>query len=173
MSFSYKDESDRCYGATGMAIGLVVFDGEDLLSAIDIDNDAHRLLEMADDFFFAGNPSLSAKSAWDKMVRSFTLTSAMTISNVMCRHIIKEGGQIQNHVKRTLHDVIVDEGCDVCSLEEDEVERIFNKEFSYLLQIFNHQGVQTVAHDFASALAARRRLTRGDVIDHLRSLSML
>lgn len=33
----YTDETDRCYGAAGMAISLVVFDGEDILSAISLD----------------------------------------------------------------------------------------------------------------------------------------
>ena len=172
-SFTYKDEADRCYGVAGMAIGLVVFDGEDLLTAIDIDNDPHTMVEMTDEFFFIGSPSVSAKATWEKLVRSFTLTTAMTISNVMCRSIIKEGKLIQNHVKRTLHDLVIDEGREACSLGEDEVERIFEKEYSYLQRIFNHIGVQSVAHDFADSLASHRRMTRGDVLEHLRSLSML
>lgn len=33
----YTDETDRCYGAAGMAISLVVYDGEEMLSAISLD----------------------------------------------------------------------------------------------------------------------------------------
>ena len=36
----YTDETDRCYGAAGMAISLVVYDGEEMLSAISLDGPA-------------------------------------------------------------------------------------------------------------------------------------
>ena len=44
---SYKNENDRCYGATGMAIGLVVFDGEDMLAGVSLDAPAHAMSIMA------------------------------------------------------------------------------------------------------------------------------
>ena len=33
----YRNEDDRCYGATGMTVALVVMEGEDLLSAVNLD----------------------------------------------------------------------------------------------------------------------------------------
>ena len=36
---SYTNEDDKCYGATGMAIGIVVFDGEDKLAGVGLDAD--------------------------------------------------------------------------------------------------------------------------------------
>ena len=67
MKLSYRNENDRCYGAAGMAIGLVVFDGEDMLAGISLDAPAHAMMEMNQDFFFTGNPSLSAKAAWNRV----------------------------------------------------------------------------------------------------------
>ena len=45
MKLSYRNENDRCYGAAGMAIGLVVFDGEDMLAGISLDAPAHAMME--------------------------------------------------------------------------------------------------------------------------------
>ena len=55
-TLKYKDETDRSYGATGMAIGLLIFDGEDMLDSINIDGDPNDMVVMSPDFYFAGTP---------------------------------------------------------------------------------------------------------------------
>lgn len=51
-SFKYKDETDRSYGATGMAIGLLIFDGEDMLASIDLDASCDdEMVAMSPDFY--------------------------------------------------------------------------------------------------------------------------
>lgn len=37
----YNDEEDKCYGIAGMAIGISIWNGEDLLYQIDIDDEEH------------------------------------------------------------------------------------------------------------------------------------
>lgn len=170
---SYKNESDRCFGATGMAIGLVVFDGEDMVARISIDQPPHAMVEMNEDFFFTGNPSLSAKTAWSRMVRNFHLMVAMMIGNVMCRRMVSDKADISADLHDALRSRIIEEALDSCSLEEDEADRLFEKDYAYLYRVFNHRGVQDVARDFADALSRERSFSRGDILDHLRALSML
>ena len=38
-NLKYSDDNDRSYGAAGMAIGLVVYDGEDMLASITLGGD--------------------------------------------------------------------------------------------------------------------------------------
>ena len=171
--FRYTDDSDRAYGAAGMAIGLVVYDGDEILYSIDLDADPGDMLTLTPDFFFAGNPNVSAKSAWTQMVRNYNLGVAMLIGNVMCRHLVHASTEVPDDIADELKAIAHDEGAGACELDEDEVDRIFDKCYNYLWRVFSHRGVQAVAHDFASALASRRSLTRLDVLEHLHALSML
>lgn len=173
MKLSYRNDDDRCYGATGMAIGLVVFDGEDMLAGVSLDAPAHAMMEMSQDFFFSGNPSLSAKAAWNTMLRNFNLMSAMMIANVMCRRIVFENGDMDNELRTMLFDCILQEGAETCSLERDEAERLFEKDYSFLNRVFSHRGVQAVAHDFAHSLSRMRRMSRSEMLEELRGLSSL
>ena len=65
-NLKYSDDNDRSYGAAGMAIGLVVYDGEDMLASITLDGDPNDMVSMSPDFYFAGNPGVSAKTAWKR-----------------------------------------------------------------------------------------------------------
>lgn len=173
MKLSYRNDDDRCYGATGMAIGLVVFDGEDMLAGVSLDAPAHAMMEMNQDFFFSGNPSLSAKAAWNRMLRNFNLMSAMMIANVMCRRVVLDNGDMDNELRTMLFDCILEEATDACSLERDEAERLFEKDYSFLHRVFSHRGVQAVAHDFARSLSEMRSMSRAEMLEQLRGLSSL
>ena len=84
----YTDETDRCYGAAGMAISLVVFDGEDILSAISLDGpEGSQTMTLAPEFFFAGNPGVSAKTAWRQILKNYNLGIAMVTANLLCKNI--------------------------------------------------------------------------------------
>lgn len=172
-ALSYKNEDDKCYGATGMVVGMVVLDGEDMLSAVSLDAVPGEIVEFTDGFYFAGNPGLSAKVAWAQIVHNYNLSLAMLISNVMCRSIVLDNTPVAPAVKEHLRRQAVDEGHESCSLEDDEINRLFDKNYSYLLRVFNHQGVQSVVNDFAKVLKRQRRLTRFEVMEQLRALSML
>lgn len=171
--FRYTDDSDRAYGAAGMAIGLVVYDGDDLLYSIDLDATPGDMLALSPDFFFAGNPGVSAKAAWTQMVKNFNLGVAMLISNVMCRHMVHSGNDVPSDLAEELKNLAHEEGAGACALEADEVDRLFDKSYTYLWRVFSHRGVQAVAHDFASTLASRRTLSRLEILEQLHALSML
>ncbi|MDE5723850.1 MAG: hypothetical protein K2H99_06665 [Paramuribaculum sp.] len=156
-----------------MTIGLVGLAGAARLAGVGLDSAPGGIMEMHSSFYFSGNPGLSAKSAWAEMRENFSLSVAMLISNVMCRRMVLDRTLVAPEVRQGLQDTVVEEGRDACSLDEDEVKRIFDKEYTYLFRVFNHQGVHRVAHEFADALKRRRHLSRLEVLEELRALSSL
>lgn len=171
--FRYSDEADRAYGATGMAIGLMVYDGEELLYSINLDAAPGDMMELSPDFFFAGNPGVSAKTAWNRLVKNYSIGLSMLIGNVMCRYIVNSRRDVPADVTTELKRYAHEEGAGSCELEDDEIDRVFDKSFDYLRRVFTHRGVQAVAHDFASALTNRRSLSRLEIEELLSSLRML
>ena len=87
-NLKYSDDNDRSYGAAGMAIGLVVYDGEDMLASITLDGDPNDMVSMSPDFYFAGNPGVSAKTAWNQILKNYNLGIAMVMSNLLCRNLV-------------------------------------------------------------------------------------
>lgn len=169
----YKSEDDKCYGATGMAISLVVMDGEEMLSSMSLDRNPGEIMEMHSAFYFSGNPGLSAKAAWQQMKENFGLSVAMLIGNVMCRRMILDKESVEPEIRKNLTERAIQEGNESLGLEPDEIKNLFDKEYTYLFRVFNHQGVHGVAHDFANAFKRRRQLSRLDVLDLLRALGRL
>lgn len=170
---SYSNEDDKCYGATGMAVGLMVFNGEDLLSSMNLDANPGEIMDMQDMFYFNGNPGLSAKSAWQQIRDNYSLTVAMLISNVMCRRMVLDRSAVSPELRQRIFDVVATEGKESCGLEDDEISHIFNKEYTMLFRVFNHSGVQSVVRDFADTFKRRRIMSRMEIMEALRALSTL
>lgn len=174
MKLSYRDEKDKCYGATGMAMGMVIFDGENMLSSVSLDADPGEMIEYVAEYYFSGNPSVSAKAAWNRILSNYNLTMGMSLANVLCRRLVLDNERtLADETVGELQRLMLDEGRRSCSLDDDEISRLFNKNYSYLHRVFSHRGVQNVAHEFADTLMRSRRLTRNEVIEQLRALSML
>lgn len=171
---SYKSEDDKCYGITGMAIALVVFDGEDYLTSINLDAESSdAMIEFTDEFYFTGNPEFSAKSVWNHILKNFNLAMSLSVGNMLCRRLVLESRPMDRDTTKSLFNLMVEVGRESCSLESDETQHLFEKNLNYLNRIFSHHGVQSVAHEFADVLRSRRVMTRFEVIEQLRALSML
>lgn len=169
----YSDERDKRYGITGMAITLVVWDADDILSAIDLDVDNDDNLQFIPTFYFAGNPRIPAKASWQHIYRHYTTSIGMSIGNIMCRSHLLDNSTPCDTLRDSLLGLARQEGSQACTLDDDEVQRVFDKAYSYLDRIFSHSGVQQIAHTFADTLATRRRMSRADVLEALASLSRL
>lgn len=169
-NLKYRNEDDKCYGTTGMAVAFVMLDGDELIDAVDLDAAADAVIEYASDYYFAGNPGLSAKSAWNTILKHFNYSMAAAIGNVMCRRYVLDHERFDDDTKRFLLDLMIEEGHNECNLDDDETRRLFDKNFVYLTRVFTHQGVQGVCHDFASTLKRRRRLSRLELLEELRAL---
>lgn len=164
----YIDETDKSLGIAGMAITLVACDCEDMLAGVSLE-EGEESLSMAEEFFFNGNPRLSAKIAWNEILRQFQVTAGMLIGNVLCRKFCK-GTSPDADLLKVVHDIIVEEGARHCSLDEDESDAVYNKNYRYYNRLFMHPTVAVVARDFATALRMQRRMTSGEVIENLRRL---
>lgn len=171
--FSYKNEADKTYGATGMAMAIVIFDGHDALASINLDAEAQEVVKLTDEFYFSGNPSVSAKSVWQTILNNFNLAMAMSIANVLCRRVVLDHSSDYEDDARRLRKLMVDAGKEHCSLDDDETLHLFNKNFAYLERLFNHYGVQSVARRFADTLEHRRTMSRLEVFEALSEISHL
>lgn len=169
----YTSKSDRAYGATGMAVSLVILDGDEMLASVDIDAEPNEMVTLSPEFYFAGNPGVSAKTAWNQILKNYNLGISMLMANVLCRHLVARHAGVPDELLSLLREIAAEEGHDSCALEDDEINRLFDKNYSYLNRVFAHRGVQSVVHDFVSALMSRRSLSRHDVLEQLASLRML
>lgn len=171
--FKYSDEDDKCLGIAGMAISMVVWDNEDLLSSVSLDAQSGESIEFTPQYYFAGDPKMSAKASWTQIIEHYQITMGMLIANVMCRHYTQSDKPIENKTKDTIFSLLEKEGKETCSLEKDEIERLFDKTYDYLNRVFMHHGVQTIANDLASSLKQSRKMTRSEIMEHLEALSEL
>ncbi len=164
----YTDETDRSLGVAGMAIALVACDCESALAEVCIDDD--EPLRLAEEFYFSGNPRQSARIAWNEYLRQFRVESALLLGNVLCRHYAA-GRRPSDELMTRLHDFIFAEGRDHCELDDDELDRLYQRDLQYHTRLFTHPGVRTVAGDFATLLRMRRRMSAGDVLEQLARLN--
>lgn len=171
MELKYSDEEDRSYGVAGMAVSLVVWKADDMLARVDLD--APDSLEFVPEYYFTGNPRLSAKLAWQYMLKRFQESMGMMIGNVMCRQYMQRHRGPDAATRRELLRQLEQEGAEACSLDADEIRRLFNSSYDYLDRVFAHGGVQSVVGDFARSLRQQRALSRGDVADMLAALRSL
>lgn len=169
----YSDETDKSYGLAGMAISIVVLDGEEYLDHISIDASPDRTVALSNDFYFIGNPRLSAKIAWNEILKHFQLSAGMVISNLICRNYVQHRRKLTPDIIDELRMVVRDEAKENCSLDSDESDALFEKSLNYFDRLFSYEVVHEVARDFASAIISRRTMNSHEVIEQLRRLSML
>lgn len=166
----YRDERDKTYGIAGMAIAMIMSDGEDMLVEVSLDSPEGESMRFSPDFYFQGNPRYSAKLAWNQMLKQMSLATGMLIGNVMCRNYILDHKPLSREVVDELRSIVDSEAAELCSLESDESERLFRQNFSYFDRVFNHRQVAMVAENFAGELRHRRHMTLHEILDQLRSL---
>ncbi len=172
-AFRYNDENDRSLGLAGSAIAIVVWNGEDKLTALSIDSNPGEGIEMTPDFGFSGNPRLSARLAWQLMLKQLELTSAMVMGNVMCRSYVGAGRPLSSSSRSTLRALIRDEAVNACSLDDDETEVLFNRLLDYQNQLFSHPEVAAMARNLAADIRSQRRLSVTEILDRLDRLGRL
>ncbi len=113
-------------------------------------------------YYFSGSPSISPKTTWDNLLRNFYITSAMVISNVMSRSMVRLGQDVPAELLDTIHNEISREGRDTCSLEDDEIDTIYEKTRSYMGRIFRNprlhpQSMTSHEHNLPPSHSERQR----------------
>lgn len=171
VGLKYINDDDKCYGITGMVVAMMVWDNEDLLSSVDLDATDNENIEFHHDFYFCGNPRISPRYTWNKMVKNYKMMMEMFIANVLCRQYVLHQSTITPQLKQLVYNHLEEEGCDY--LEKDEIKELFEQSYESLQRIFMHSGVKQIVKDFALNLLQQRTLTQAEVLHHLQALSML
>ena len=166
----YRDETDKCYGIAGMSIALAIFDAEDLLAGVSLDGEGLDCISFVPNYYISGTPLLSPSTAWQNVFQRYQVTLGMTIADSMCRKMVLDNGSVDKKLRKALLDAACEEGKASCQLDSDEVERIFDKSFQYLLQTFKNKNVRSVIAEMAAALKERRSMSNCDVLEMLGAL---
>ena len=169
----YTDEKDKSYGLAGMAISMVVLDGEEYLDGLSIDAPTGEGIELSQEFYFVGNPRKKKKIAWNEMLKHFQLSSGMVISNVMCRNYVQHRRKLNSDIVDELKNFMRDEARENCSLDEDESDMIFDKTLRYFDRLFSYSHVHEIANEFADTIVRQRHLSSQEIIEQLSRLSVL
>lgn len=167
----YNDETDRAHGIAGMAIAMVLLDGEPYLASVNIDAPIGSAVGFTPAFGFSGNPRWAASLAWHELKKQFELTATMIVGNVFCRSYIGSSSTLTNDMIKELKEFLCQEGQESCDLDNDEVDMIYNRAHRYMDRVFTHPAVPMVARRFVSNLIERRSLSAGEVFDLLSDLS--
>lgn len=169
----YRDELDKSYGVAGMALGLSVFDADDLFTAVTIDAEGPECIQFTPEFFFAGNPRLSPRGAWKYILGHYRISVGLAVANALCRRMVLDNSKVDDKLRDQLFNAAYDDGRDYCQLERDEVEPIFDEAFENLTRLFSDSRVRKAMDTFADALQQRRTLSHIDVNDILQQLNMI
>lgn len=171
LNLHYSDESDKSLGIAGMAIALVACDSESVLASVSLES-GEETFDFSQDFFFSGNPRQSARIAWNELLRQFQIASSLLLGNVFCR--ARAGGHApEADVLDFVRDFIAAEGREYCSLDDDEIQTVYDKYLHFHTRLFSHPGVLSVARDFATVLRMRRSMTAGEVFEQLSRLNSI
>ena len=169
----YRDELDKSYGIAGMALGLSLLDADDLFTAVTLDGDGPGCIRFTPEFYFAGNPRLSPRGAWQYIVGHYRITVGLAVANALCRRMVLDNGSVDDKLRDDLFNAAYEDGKDFCQLERDEVEPIFDEAFSNMARLFNDARVRRAMDAVADALKQRRTLSPIDVSDILQQLDIV
>ena len=169
----YRDELDKSYGVAGMALGLSVFDADNLFTSVTLDAAGPGCIQFTPEFYFAGNPRLSPRGAWKYILGHYRITVGLAVANALCRRMVLDNEPVDSQLRDDLFNIAYEDGRDYCQLERDEVEPIFDEAFDNLSRLFSDSRVRKAMDSFADALQQRRTLSHIDVNDILQQLNLI
>lgn len=169
----YTDTVDKCYGLTGMAIAAMALDAADAIVLLSVTEDAPESIVFDSEYEIPVNPSFSARSVWEQSVEHFRLSTGLLLANVVCRHYINRHDRLSQDEWTCIHGLVSDSGKDICSLDDDEIDSVYEKTRTYVERLFSHSGVGQVARSFAKLLQNEGTLSGSDIMEALSPLRML
>lgn len=172
MTLAYLNEDDRAYGLAGMAISLAAFDAMDRVAEITLDTDG-PMVTFSNEYYFSGSPSISPKATWRNLISNFRITSAMAMANLLSRSIVRMKEGMPEDTLVLLHQAMVEEGRESCSLEEDEVDEMYRSTLAYSKRIFGNPRLHPAIDEFARILSRRRTLSGREITDELHLLQLI
>lgn len=168
----YKNEDDRCYGLAGMSLSLSKFGALDRISSVSIDADG-PMVTFSHSYYFTGSPTVSPKSAWKILLDNYYITMGMVVANVMARRIVHDRSSVGPELLEAIYEQVLAEGRDTCSLEEEEVRRIFDSTVNKLYRLFSNSLIRPRIDELARIIARRRTLSGMEMHDEMYNLDLL
>ena len=172
-TLKYTDTTDRAYGLGGMAVAMVVWDSDRYLRQLDIDAPADLGMALYPEFFMIRSPKSSPRAAWNDAVEKFQLGAGLLISNILCRALVRQQGEITTQMRQNLVRSLQDEGRESADLTPTEVEALFSKAYNYFHNLFSHPAVASLARSLCSELEESRTLGHERVMEILAPLQRL
>lgn len=172
ITLNYINEDDRAFGLAGMSISLAALDALDRVASVSLDSEGPMVI-FSNEYYFPGSPALSPKVVWDNLLHNFYITSAMVISNVMARSMVRMRREVPLELMEAIRSEMREEGRESCSLDEDEVEALYNKTRSYMGRIFRNPRLHPAINDFAHTISRRRTLSGREIRDELQALDII
>lgn len=168
----YKNEDDRCYGLAGMTLSLSKFGALDRVASVSVDADG-PMVTFSHSYYFSGSPSISPKSAWKALLDNYYITLGMVVANVMARRIVRDRSTVEPELLDAIYEQVLAEGTDTCSLEEEEVRRIFDTTVKKLNHLFSNTFIRPRIDELARIIARRRTLSGMEMHDEMYYLDLL
>ena len=172
LSLSYLNEDDRAFGLAGMMIALANLRAIDRVANVNMDADG-PMVEFSHAYYFSGSPSISPKSTWDNLVENFHLTTSMVLSNVLARSLVRLNSRAPQDILKQIYQQVELEGRDTCSLENDEIERLYNNALMRATRLFQNPRLHPAVRELAHVISRKRTLSGREVYDELHLLQLL
>lgn len=171
MSFNlkYSNEDDRAYGLAGMAISMASLDALDRITEIYLDAEG-PMVRFSQHYYYSQSPAVSAKAVWHNLVSNLQLTTSLVLSNIMARSLIRFGSEAESSVYEEIRRLVREEGRDVCSLDEEESDAVFDKVMNHSKRLFYNPRLQPAVRQLAGVIARRRRLSVLELAEELELL---
>lgn len=168
-TLQYSNEDDRAYGLAGMAISIASLDALDRISEIYLDAEG-PMVHFTQDYYFMLSPSVSPKAVWHNLLNNLHLTTSLVLGNVMARTLVRLGEEAEPEIFDQIRGLVREEGLEICSLEEEEADTIFEKVMRHSLRLFHNPRLHPAVRELAGVISRKRRLS---VIELAEELEML
>lgn len=171
-TLSYQNEDDRAFGLAGMAISLAALDAIDRVVEVSLDAEG-PMVTFSHAYYFSGSPSISPKSTWNNLIRNLHITTAMALSNVYARSVVRMKHDAPQESLDAIYREVKAEGEETCGLEEDEISALYNNTLTLARRIFNNPRRHPAIEQFAGVLSRRRVLSGMEIQDELHALQLI
>lgn len=172
LTLTYLNEDDQAYGLAGMVISLASLNAIDRVAEVSIDADG-PMVEFSHEYYFPGSPVVSPKATWDNLVQNFHITTSMVVSNILARSIVRMKEEAPKEIMDEIYSEVEREGRDTCSLEEDEIENLYNNALMRARRIFRNPRLHPAIDEFARVISRRRSLSGMEILDELHLLQLI
>lgn len=172
LTLSYLNEDDRAYGLAGMVISLASLQAIDRVAEVSLDAEG-PMVEFSNEYYFPGSPVLSPKATWDNLVRNFHITTAMVVSNLLARSVVRLKEETPKELLDEVFSEVEREGRNTCELEDDEIEHLFNNALRRARRLFQNPLLHPAIDEFARVISIKRRLSGMEIRDELHLLQLL